>query len=190
LSFEKTIRVPLDRIGVLVGRQGRVKRDIENKCKVKIDVNSSTGDVSLSMTGSAEDSLPLVASAIIDAIARGFSPHRAMKLLDGDAELSIIDLREYTGKSRKALERVKGRIIGMKGKSRRLIEQLTGCYLSVSGHTAALIGEPAGVRRAEEAVRSLAAGRTHKAVYTELQRAKTREKLDRITLWEGKQLAF
>jgi ribosomal RNA assembly protein len=184
------VRIPLDRIGVVVGKQGRAKRDIEEKCKVKLNVNSSTGDVALSMTGPVEDSLPLIASNIVDAIAKGFSPPRAMKLLDEETELNVIDLREYAGKSKKSLDRVKGRIIGMEGKSRRLIEQLTGSYVSVSGHTAALIGDPAGVRRAAEAVRGLAAGRTHKAVYTELQRAKTREKLDRITLWEGKHLAF
>ena len=36
MSFEKIIRIPSDRIGVLIGKSGNVKSLIEKKCSVKI----------------------------------------------------------------------------------------------------------------------------------------------------------
>ena len=42
MSFEQTIKMPEDRIGVIIGKNGQVKEDIEQKCNVEIDIDSET----------------------------------------------------------------------------------------------------------------------------------------------------
>ena len=99
--------------------------------------------------------------------------------------LEVIDLRSYAGRSSNSLERIRGRVIGLKGKSRRVIEELTSCQLSVYGRTVAIIGEAGEVQLASDAVRSLATGSQHKNVYNTLQKARTKRKMERMFLWEG-----
>jgi|TARA_B100002003_G_C13803393_1_gene396464 ribosomal RNA assembly protein len=101
-----------------------------------------------------------------------------------DTFLEVIDLREYVGKSKSALNRIRGRIIGLNGKSRKIIEELSGGYLSVYGHTAAIIGTAEEIRAEGDAVKLLASGSIHRTVYKNLQRTRTKAKLDRLKLWE------
>ncbi len=127
---------------------------------------------------------PFKAVEIVTAIARGFSPKRAFRLLEEDTVLNIIDLRDYQGKSPGTLIRIRGRLIGLAGKSRRLIEELTGADVSVYGHTVGIIGVQEEAKLASEAVGSLAAGTSHRSVYNMLQKARTRAKQERLILWE------
>jgi ribosomal RNA assembly protein len=122
---------------------------------------------------------------VITAISRGFSPERAYHLFD-DEEVVFqqMDLHDYAGKSPNALERIKGRIIGEGGKARRMIEELSGAYISVYGHTVAFIGNYREVKLATDAIAMLAKGSMHKSVYTMLQGARRRDKIDRMRLWE------
>ena len=96
----------------------------------------------------------------------------------------IVDLRDYAGKSPSALARIRGRIIGEGGKARRTIEELTGAYISVYGHMVGFIGSFKEVKLATDAIVMLAKGSMHKSVYTMLQDAKRRDKMDRMRLWE------
>lgn len=184
MSFEESIKLSLDRIGALIGKDGNVKKSIEEECKVSIEVDSKTGNVMVRLAGNLEEANPFKGVEIINAIGRGFSPQRAFRLLEEGQTLSIVDLREYAGKSRNSLIRIKGRIIGLKGKARRVIEELTGAYISVYGHTVAIIGDIEQVRLTEEAIRMLALGNNHNTVYSMLQRARTKKKLERLKLWE------
>jgi ribosomal RNA assembly protein len=176
--------MPQDRIGVLVGRDGAIKSRLEEQCSVIITVDSETGEVHVSLKGDINTTEPFKAVGVVTAIARGFSPHRAFRLLEDDAFLDIIDLREYAGKSRQALMRIRGRIIGLHGKSRRLIEELTGAYVSVYGHTVAVVGTAGETKSASYAVKKLASGSAHRNVYNKLQKARAQAKLDRLNLWE------
>ena len=45
MRYEKLIRIPTDRIGVLIGKSGNTKRLIEEKCLVNLDINSQDGEV-------------------------------------------------------------------------------------------------------------------------------------------------
>ncbi len=66
------IKIPEERIGVLVGPGGSMKHYIEEKTKTTIEIDSETGSISVA---SAED--PLQALRVMDlvkAIGRGFSP--------------------------------------------------------------------------------------------------------------------
>ena len=186
MSFQHLIKVPDDRIGVLIGKDGRVKREIEDKCKVQIEIDSQNGDAVISSASATLSEMqPFKAIEIISAISRGFSPQRAYRLFDDEElMLQIIDLKDYTGKSANAMDRMKGRIIGQSGKSRKTIEELSGVYMSVSGHSVALIGKYEEVRLANDAVTMILKGSTHKTVYTMLQDARRKNKLEKMRLWE------
>jgi ribosomal RNA assembly protein len=56
--------------------------------------------------------------------------------------------------------------------------------VSVSGHTVALIGKFEEVRLANDAVTMILKGSNHKTVYTMLQQARRKNKLDKMKLWE------
>jgi len=183
VSFEQTVKVPLERVGVVIGRGGSTRRSFEDALGVEIIVESRTGAVVVK-SESAESGDPLRAVRVLEAIGRGFSPQRARRLIDEEAAFESIDLRDFAGKSANALGRIRGRIIGLNGKSRRVIEELTGCYLSVYGRSVAIIGDPGEMRLAIEAVKMLASGSPHRTVYNMLQKARTKRKLERVLLWE------
>lgn len=184
MSFENTVRIPLERVGAVIGKEGDSKRLLEAELKVKLTVDSKEGLVSLK-SESADLGDPFAATRVIEAIGRGFSPQRARRLLDEGTVLEVIDLRDYAGRSANSLERIRGRVIGLKGKSRRVIEELTHCYVSVYGRTVSVLGEASEAQLAAEAIRSLASGSQHKTVYNSLQRARTKRKMERMFLWEG-----
>lgn len=183
-------RIPRERIGVLIGANGSVKEYIERKLPVKLDINSETGDVIITLKEGAEDpSLLFKAKDVVLAIGRGFSPERAFRLLDEeDCILEIIDLRSILGRSESALKRIKGRIIGRDGKTRAIIEEMSGALVSVYGHTVAIIGDFDQVSVAREAVNMLINGSEHASVYRFLQRKRQEIKRRRFELWEGSSL--
>ncbi len=184
MSFEQVVRIPVERVGAVIGKEGGTKKFLEEEMGVKLNVDSKEGLVTVK-GDSALKTDPFSATRVIEAIGRGFSPQRARRLLDDGTVLEVIDLRDYAGRSANSLERIRGRVIGLKGKSRRVIEELTDCYLSIFGRTVAIIGEADEVRLASDAVRSLATGSQHKTVYTTLQKARTKRKMERMFLWEG-----
>jgi ribosomal RNA assembly protein len=184
MSFEQSVRIPVERVGAVIGKEGGTKKFLEEEMGVNLSVNSREGLITI-RSDSALKTDPFSAMRVIEAIGRGFSPHKARRLLDEGTALEVIDLRGYAGKSVNSLERIRGRVIGLKGKSRRVIEELTGCHLSVYGRTVAIIGEAGEVQNASEAVRSLATGSQHKTVYNTLQKARTKRKMERMFLWEG-----
>jgi ribosomal RNA assembly protein len=184
MSFEQAVRVPLERVGAVIGKEGATKRSLEAELGVELGVDSREGLVTVK-SASAEKGDPFMAVRVIEAIGRGFSPQRAKRLLDEGVAFEVIDLRDFAGRSSNSLERIRGRVIGLKGKSRRVIEELTQCHLSVYGRTVAIIGDATEVQLASDAVKKLASGSQHRTVYNELQKARTKRKMERMILWEG-----
>jgi ribosomal RNA assembly protein len=184
MSFEKLIRIPNDRIGVLVGKSGNIKSKIEEKCHVTLDIDGETGEVMIKSTGEIEKIQPFKAMEIVIAIGRGFSPENAFTLLKGENALHVINLREFTGKSDANIERIKGRIIGEGGKARRNMENLSGTHISVYGKTVSIIGDSEKLRLAVDAISSISNGSMHGAVYNKLEAARRKEKQDKMKLWE------
>jgi ribosomal RNA assembly protein len=184
MSFEQVVRIPVERVGAVIGKEGTTKKFLEGELGVKLSVDSKEGLVTLKAE-SAVEADPFTATRVIEAIGRGFSPQRARRLMEEGTALEVIDLRDYAGRSVNSLERIRGRVIGLKGKSRRVIEELTGCHLSVYGRSVAVIGDAGEVRLACDAVRSLANGSQHKTVYNTLQKARTKRKMEKMFLWEG-----
>jgi len=179
------VRIPSERVGVLIGREGSVKGIIEKKCKVYLKVDSETGEVEVTTNEQTEDPTTVFkVQNIISAIGRGFSPEKALRLLDDDVTLEVINLREVLGRSGEDIRRVKGRLIGEKGKTRRIIEEMTSVDISVYGHTVSFIGKVNEVEVAKEAVERLIGGSQHKSVYRYLGRKRYDIKKERLKLWE------
>jgi ribosomal RNA assembly protein len=180
------VRIPKDRIGALIGPEGRVKERIEKQLKLEITIDSETGDVTLTLAPNAEDpSVLFRAKEVVTAIGRGFAPERAFRLIqDEEALLEVIDLREIFGRSLSELERVKGRIIGQEGKTRRIIEELTDAEISVYGHTVSIIADAEEMDISREAIQMLLQGRQHSSVYRFLHKKRRELKKKKLELWE------
>jgi ribosomal RNA assembly protein len=183
MSFEQSVRVPLDRVAAVIGKKGETKKHLEEACHISLEIDSQSGEITV-RSASVEEGDPFRAMNVVEAVGRGFSPQRALKLLDPETTLEVLDLRDFAGKSDNSLERIRGRIIGLDGKSRRVIEELTKCYVSVYGRTVSIIGEITEAKLAMEAITMLASGSRHRSVYNMLQRARTKRKMDRVLLWE------
>ncbi|MFA4819991.1 MAG: KH domain-containing protein [Candidatus Aenigmatarchaeota archaeon] len=154
----KNIKIPEERIPVLIGRYGATKKGVEKKTKTKILIGEE-----ISIEG--ESLATLDAENIVKAIGRGFSPEISMMLIDEENTLSIIDLP----KGERTRKRISSRLIGTNGKSRRNIERLTGTYISVYGKTVSIIGKYQNVDMAGQAVKKIIEGIPHRFVYEFLE---------------------
>jgi ribosomal RNA assembly protein len=180
------VRIPKERVGVLVGPDGKVKQNIEEKLNVELQIESEAGGVTIMLAEKAEDpSVLLRAKDVVTAIGRGFSPEHAFRLIrNEDAIFEVIDLRDIFGRSESDIKRIKGRIIGMNGKTRSLIEELTDADVAVYGHTVGIIGDFEQAEAARGAVQMLIDGSQHHAVYKFLQRKRSELKKQMLELWE------
>ncbi len=178
------VRIPINRVGVLIGAKGEVKRAIEDKCHVRLNIDSSSGDVEITPADDGDVLSPLIAKNVVLAIGRGFSPEKAFKLLEEDTMFEILDLRNDYGLNENAIRRIQGRIIGREGKARKMIEELTGVYISVYGNTVSLIGKSPWFEVAREAIQMLIEGRQHSTVYKYLTRERKRIKRLEMDIWE------
>lgn len=178
------LRIPQDRVGVLIGPDGITKNLIEKSFNVNLLVDSEIGNVEVVIPPDHEDiSVLFTVSNIIKAIGRGFSPKRAMLLANENFDLGIIDLEDYVGTSTNAQNRVKGRIIGREGKSRLLIEELTETQISIYGSTVSIIGNIEALPAAKEAVTMLIRGSFHKTVWNYLYAYRRDLKKSRSEIW-------
>lgn len=180
---EDYVRVPKERIGVLIGKKGETKKGIEERTKTHIDIDSESGEVFISSTRETEDPLAVwKARDVVRAIGRGFSPEKAFRLLEEGETLEVIDLTDIViGNDKHALPRVRGRIIGRRGRTREIIEEMSGAYVSVYGKTVAIIGNPIQVEIAKNAVEKLAKGSRHGSVYKYLERKKKDLELEEMS---------
>jgi ribosomal RNA assembly protein len=180
------VRIPKERVGVLVGPDGKTKQYIEDRLNVTLQINSEAGDVTILIPENAEDpSVLFRARDVVTAIGRGFAPEHAFRLIrDEDTVFDVVDLRAIFGRSESDIKRVKGRIIGMEGKTRKLIEELSGADVVVYGHTVGIIGtfEQANIGRT--AVQMLIDGCQHHSVYKYLAKKRHEMKKQKLELWE------
>ncbi len=184
MSQRTYLKIPQDRVGVLIGPKGRIKNRLEVNFGVNLTIESDSGAVEISLNQDAKDvSVIFTVQNIVKAIGRGFSPRRAETLSNEDNELHIIDLSDYVGDSKNALARVRGRIIGKNGRSREILEELTGTSISVYGDTVGIIGNVENIGVAREAIMKLVNGAFHKTVWNFLYAYRRKMKKDRGELW-------
>jgi ribosomal RNA assembly protein len=180
------LKIPAERVGVLIGPDGTTKKNIETKLSVELQIESETGGVTITLTeGATDPSVLFKAKDVVTALGRGFSPEHAFRLIrDEEAMLDVIDLRVTFGRSESDIKRVKGRIIGMNGKTRQIIEELTDANVAVYGHTVGIIGNVDQAEAAREAIQMLVRGSLHSTVYRFLHRKRRELKKKMLELWE------
>ena len=127
------VKIPLSRIGAIIGPKGETKKRIEevSGCEIIIDSNEGLIEVKTKNEKDPLKNLQLISTA--KAIGRGFTPDKAMQLLELDYYLEIVDIRDYVGRSKKRLATIRGRVIGKAGKTRKIIEDMTGADLAIQG---------------------------------------------------------
>jgi ribosomal RNA assembly protein len=179
------VKIPKERVGILIGPEGKTKQYIEAKLEVQLDIDTE-GSVGIMLKENCKDpSLFLKAKDVVLAIGRGFSPETAFRLIRNQDDIyDMIDLRLIFGRSDTDIKRVKGRIIGTEGKTRKLIEELTEADVVVYGHTVGIIGSFEEVDAAHNAVQMVIDGCEHHTVYKYLQRKRTELKKEKMKLWE------
>jgi len=176
-EYSYELKIPKERVAVLIGKGGEVKRGIEEETKTRIKIDSKEGDVFIY----GKDALGLyTCREVIRSVGRGFNPEIAKLLLKQDYVFELISLNEYTGKSKNTLLRIKGRVIGKEGKCRKLIENLSEAYVSVYGKTVAIIGLPESASMAKKAIEALLTGSSHANVYKWLERKRRELKRERL----------
>lgn len=172
MEYRQEIKIPKERVAVLIGKKGEVKKKIEKETGTKIEVDSEEGEVIIK----SEDNVRAYETrGIVQAIGRGFSPENAELLLNEKNTLEIINIIDFTGKSKKKILRMKGRVIGTSGKAKRLIEQFTNTKISIYGKTISIIGEIDAVANAKRALEGLLKGSTHGNVFMWLERQNSME---------------
>ena len=174
------VKIPTERVGVLIGAKGSTKSRIEKLAGVKLSIDSEEGDVEIDSTHAEDPAMGIAVSNVVTAIGRGFSPQKAMKLLEDEYFLELLDIRDFVGKKHEHVIRMRSRLIGTRGKTRALIEELTGAYVSVYGNTVGVIGDSMQVDIARRALEMLLEGSEHAAVYHFLEGRSARLKVDRM----------
>ncbi|MFO7967326.1 MAG: KH domain-containing protein [Archaeoglobaceae archaeon] len=174
--MQKTeIKIPYDRVGVIIGKEGEVKKQIEEMTGCTLTVE----EANISIEG--EDAIGfLQAQDVIRAIGYGFNPQAAFKLLDSDYIILDVIPLDYDAND---LKRIKGRIIGKQGKIRKLIEELLNVRVSIYHKNVAIIGEVENAGVAREAVTMLIDGAQHNTVRKFLE-DKRRELKMKVLDWE------
>jgi ribosomal RNA assembly protein len=168
------LKIPKDRVGVVVGKEGKTKAMLEKRCKVKLDI-AHDGSVTLE-SPEGDGLVEWKAKDIVKAVGRGFNPRYAVLLLKEDYVLSVINLYDIFGGKESDIKRTKARIIGEKGKAWKTIELLTGTRLAVYGKTVSIIGLEADVENCEKGIQMIINGSRHQNVYNFLEREGTVKK--------------
>ena len=184
-GIDTFVRIPKERVGILIGQEGKTKSEIELQMGVKLDVDSE-GSVTITLTEKARDpSVLLRAKDVATAIGRGFPPEIAFKLIRNEDDIFVIvDLRLIFGRSESDIKRIKGRIIGSEGKTRKLIEELSEADVVVYGHTVGIIGSFEKADIARNAIQMIVEGCQHHTVYKYLQRKRTELNKEKLQFWE------
>lgn len=160
------IRIPAERVKILIGKQGETKTKIEEKCEVSLEIDSE-GEVNLD----GEPANIFFAKDIVLAIGRGFNPKDALKLAKDNYQLFIFHLREHFP-TEKAIKRMKGRVIGGEGRIKKEIEGATQSYISVYGNTVGIIAPMDTIEYTKEAVQIVLNGAPHSTLFTYLHKAR------------------
>lgn len=175
---EFELKVPRERVAVLIGREGETKRLLEEMGEIKLLIQSDTGEVTVVKKG---DPLKATISAtVVQAIGRGFSPLNATLLYEENHQLVVISLRDFAKPGSRRIEQIRARVIGTGGKTRKLVEDLTSTHVSIYGDTVSILGDYVSVEYAKEALNMLINGSKQRTVYTYLEKNARELRLKRI----------
>lgn len=174
------LKIPNERISILVGTSGEVKREIEMMTGVRLKIDSEEGTVDIDERRAKDPIYALKVRDVVKAIARGFNPKTAMEIVKKDLYFELIDIRDYTGKKPKRIREMKGRLIGRDGNTKRIIQELSDCSLSIYGHTVGIIGGSENIAIARNAIDMVLTGSRHASVYSYLERTRRKAKRHKL----------
>lgn len=177
----KYLKIPLERVGVLIGKNGQIKMYLESKSGLKIDIDSKQGEIVIDEHKLQDPLMLIKVENIITAIGRGFSPENAFLLFSDDADFFVFDLTDYVGRRESHIKRLKSRIIGSEGKTKRVLESLTGAKISVYGYTISVISDVVKMNIMKKSIDMLLTGSKHATVYrfveTEIKELRNTERM-------------
>jgi len=174
-----SVRIPMNRVAVLIGTGGETRRAIEKASGAALDVDSQSGEISI-IWKEGDDIDPIMQMKLPDmikAIGRGMSPKRALRLLGDDLFFQLVDMRDWVGKRANQQRRMRGRLIGRNGRIRKLIEEHSGCEMAVYGSTIVLVGDEEGLPLASKAVERILCGSEHSSVIKRLERERRERRM-------------
>lgn len=187
MASEFLVRIPVERIAVLIGPKGSTKNKIEDLTDTKLIIDSHSGDVIIIIEEEElEDPISLwKARDMVKAIGRGFSPQKAYDINKPSYGFDLLQLRDFVGTSTNALREVKSRLIGKNGRTRNIIEQTSSSYISVFGNTVGIISEQRILKIVREGIIKLINGSKQSTVYKFLEERIRDLKSDQDRLWVG-----
>lgn len=166
----KEVRIPEDRVAVLIGEGGETKEDIAKMTECDLEVQDNLATIE----GDPLDEMNAV--NVVKAIGRGFNPDKALRLIEKDVMLHLMELNDYAD-TENSRNRLKGRVIGRDGETRRHLEKESHVDISVYGKTVGIIGKAQNIEIVSEALRMLLNGSSHATAYDYLE--KNRSKIKR-----------
>lgn len=161
------LKIPKERVPMLVGTKGETKRKIQKLTNTTLKINSENGDVFIE--GESLDVFNCL--NIVKAIGRGFNPEIALKLLDEAYVLEIVPVEEFM-RNKKDLVRIRSRLIGTEGRARKSIEKMTNTSVVIFEKTVGIIGKVEDVMLARQAIINLSQGSKHGNVYSYIEKQK------------------
>jgi len=179
------VPVPIrpERLGVVIGKDGKNLQTLEKAFNVRIQVDSQTATAFIAPAEGATPYEVMRAKQAVEAISLGFSLEDALSLSSEEYCFEVIDLSE-AARNPEDLKRIKARVIGEEGRARRNIEQMAGVKIVVGDKVVGILGECENVSVARKALMMLVEGRTHATVYGFLRSAARELKRRRLQLWE------
>lgn len=166
----QVVKIPSERVGVLLGTAGETKEYLEQRMKVTLSVDA---DGQVEIGGDPIDEF--IGKDIVKAIGRGFAPQVALKLLSDDYGFKIVDLRDFSHND-KDMHRIIGRIIGEKGRAKQIITEEVGSLVAVYGHTVSVISQLDTLDYAMTAIFKIIEGANHSTVYAYLEKCRRKIK--------------
>lgn len=166
-NFMKEVRIPEERVAVVIGSGGETKEDIQELTECELEINDNV----VSIEGDALNEM--TAARMVRAIGRGFAPEKATELVEKDVTFHLLDISEYE-ESKNGQERIKGRVIGRDGETRKHIEKEANIKLSIYGSKIGFIGKAQNIEVAMEAVKMLLQGSSHSTAYQYLEKNQDR----------------
>ncbi len=164
-EYTAEVNIPEDRIAVLIGTKGSVKKALERSFKAKIFINS---DGFVSIRG--PDSLKIwTLEKVVKAIGRGFNPEIARLLEKDDYDFDLVEIKDYV-RSKNDVQRLRGRVIGREGASKAMLEEKTGAHIIVYGKTIGVIGKLDVMEMTRTALDMMLKGARHVTVFKYLDK--------------------
>jgi len=170
------LRIPKERIPILIGKKGETKILISKLTHTKIKIDSKEGDVIIEGNNGLD---VYNTKQIVRAIGHGFNPEQALNLLDDQNIFEVIRITDYSRNTKKDLHRIKARVIGREGKAKHTIEYLANVSLSIYGKTIGILGKVENVNIARHAINNLLAGSKHGKVYSYLEKKRKLRKSEK-----------